>query len=471
MAIKGVFRFGGAILIGRVLQLLAFVALAHELSPAQMGVVGLLTAVFVGFHSLTNFGFDRYIVYADIKSSENIAHCANVIWTLQLIRGLATFLLSGLVAYFINRFSSFEVDIAYFFGIGAALLICNLMNPHVIVYEREGNFDYAARLRGVSATASGLSIMLLIMAWADPWVYVIGQVVNASVYSILTFRYSEVAPIMSFDRQVAVKVFGYCKHLLLMAVVSFAAVQFEVFFVGFMFDSAILGLYFTWARFVQLPREVFLQFSDRILFSRTCKLKREGGDFAKLHLLGLSISIFAIVPFYVYIWFHGDWLISVVAGHEWIEYWWAGKYFTIIGFLYLLSSSVSPFTLSLFPELASKIRTLESIGLIFLITWLGNAYNIEGVLTAALISMVMATIVRIYILYKKVIFSNRASHALLCILAMVLISVPLIAGELIASYDGISLQTNELITLVYCFIYGVGSIVLFKCRAYVTSIL
>ena len=463
MDAKGVLRFGGAVLIGRIIQLVAFGVMAHELSPAQMGVVALMTAIFVGFYSLTNFGFDRYIVYADGKSADEISHTINVIWTLQLIRGAVIVLVTGLVAYCINSFSSFQIDVAYFFGIGAALLIYNLMNPHVVIHEREGNFDYEARLRGISATTSGLSIIFLVLVWADPWVYVIGQIINTAIYALLTFRYSEALPKVSFDNRVVIEVFDYCKHLLLMTVVSFAAVQFENFYVGFMFGPAVLGFYFTWSRFIQLPREVVMQFTDKVLFSGACKLQREGGDFSQLHLIGFTVSLMLVVPFYVFMWNHGAWLIGIVAGSEWVEYWWAGKFFILISFLYLLSSTIGPFTLSCFPKLASRLRTAESLGLVLLMVWMGQEYGVEGVLMAALFSVAVATLFRTYILYRKIITSGRLKHGIYSVLIAALVFLPLLTGEYFLDSAVRDVMPNVALLAFYGIYYlAVGFVILYS---------
>ncbi len=462
MAVSGVFHFGGAVLVGRLMQLGAFATLAHELSPAQMGVVALLTATFIGLYSLTNFGFDRYLIYSDGKSLENMSLAVNVVWSMQLLRGFGVFLLSYLIAFWANSFTSFSVDVLYFLGIGLALLVFNFMNPHVVIYERGGDFNYSARLKGYSTTISGFSTMLLVLTWNDPGAYVVGQVINTSIYTLLTYKYSKTLPRISFDKKVSIEVFSYCKHLLLMATVSFAAVQFENFYIGFIFGPSILGLYFTWARVVQLPREVVLQFIDRILFSQACNLKRESGDFSRLHLIGLTASLMMVAPFYVFVWNHGDWLVGMVAGSAWIEYWWAGKYFIVISFFYLLSSTIGPFTLSCFPKFASRLRAAESLGLVLLMVWLGQVKGVEGVLDAALLSIVIATLFRIYILYRKIIMSDKIMHVIHSLAITALVFVPLLSGEyfLAGSNDDIS-SNYALFSFYFLFYLLVGFVAVF----------
>jgi len=407
---KGVSSLGGAIVIGRILQIIAALILIKQLSPYQMGVVGLLTAVFVGAYSLTNLGFDRYLVHADNEKVET-ASIYNNIWALQIVRGVLVLLACYVLSIAIPAFSDFSRDVGVqLIWIGVALLINNLSNPYIVKFERDGNFNYLAVCRGLSISLSSLFMIVMIQFIADPWVYVAGQLANTSLYTALTYMLAKKKPSIRLSLYIAKDVLAYCKHLLLIAVVSFVVFQFENYYVGFAFGAEALGYYFTWARIILLPREIIAQFVDKILFTKACSSRRNNESIAREHLFLLVISLALLTPFYYFTWHYGAWLISIIAGKEWVEYLWVGKYFIVIGLLQLVALLYSPLVLSMFPKMSSIIRTFEAIMLVFLMIFLGQVYGIEGVLLASTSVAIIACCTRLYITYRYILNDSWSWH-------------------------------------------------------------
>ena len=405
---KGVSSLGGAIIIGRVLQIIAALVLIKQLSPYQMGVVGLLTAVFVGAYSLTNFGFDRYLVHADNEKVERASLYDNI-WTLQIIRGGLVLSACYILSILIPSLSDFSSDISpQLIWIGVALLINNISNPYIVKFERNGNFNYLAICRGLSVSLSSLLMIVMIQFIADPWVYVVGQLANTSLYTSLTYIMSKKKPSIKLDLYITKDIFSYCKHLLMIAVVSFIAFQFENYYVGFAFGVEALGYYFTWGRIIFLPKEIITQFMDKILFTKACSSRRSGVCIAREHLFLLIITLALLTPFYFFTWHYGEWLISIIAGDEWVEYLWVGQFFIIIGLLQLVALMFSPLILSVYPKISSIIRSFEALILVCLMILLGQFYGIEGVLIASVSVTSIACFTRIYISYRY-IFSNTWS--------------------------------------------------------------
>ena len=81
-------------------------------------------------------------------------------------------------------------------------------------------------------------------------------------------------PRLNFEGSRIRAVLHYSKHLVVISVVSFLSAQLQNLYVGAMFGPAMLGLYFTWYRLVQLPREILTQVLDRVFFSKASEMAR-----------------------------------------------------------------------------------------------------------------------------------------------------------------------------------------------------
>jgi O-antigen/teichoic acid export membrane protein len=449
---KGIASFGGAVAAGRILQVVAALMLIKHLTPYQMGVVGLLTAVFVGAYSLTNAGLDRYLVHAEDKDINS--DVVNNIWTLQLIRGFFVFVVCFALSIVIPMLTDFKDEISMqLMGVGAALLIHNVSNPHITRYEREGNFYKLAGCQGASIIVGSLAMIVLIQHYKSPWAYVVGQLVNTATYAALTFFFVTEKPAIGLDGVVIRKILRYCKYLLVISIVSVIAVQFENYYIAFVFGPETLGFYFTWARLVYMPRELIAQVGDKILFTKACVARRENFSLAKEHLVTLSLSIVCIVPLYVAIWCHGEWIISVVAGVEWIHYHWVGKFFVVISFIHLLALLFSPIVLANFPKISSILRSCEVGVLVLLMIWLGERFGIQGVLVASLITIFIAFLVRVVIVYRYVMLERWFWHASRLLAIAVVILGFMIAIEWFWSKSDATMTPENGLVLSYAISY------------------
>lgn len=398
---KGVLRLGGLLTIGRLLQIASALVLIKLLTPSQMGAVGILTAIFIGVYSLSNLGFDRYLIRAD--DADVTPATVNVIWTLQIIRGLFVFIVCLIMAFGVQAVSDFDREIIpQIVIIGLALLVNSMANPEISLFERNNCFKQIGNCRGMSMACGAVVVTITAFATKSPWAYVLGQLTNTLVYVILSFYYSEHRPCLSYNTVIVKKVFKYCKHLFVIAVVSVIATQFENYYIAFAFGAETLGFYFTWARLVYMPRELIAQISDKVVFAKACIAKRTKTGLVKEHLLICLLAVMIILPFYALIWFYGEWFISFVAGDEWVSYHWVGKFFVVISSTWLTALLFSPIVLAHYPEISSILRSVEVFIMITLMLWLGRTYGVKGILIASLTGILVATSVRLYIVYRYV---------------------------------------------------------------------
>ena len=421
--------FGLALISGRVAQAAAFFIMARMLDEANMGLVSVLTIIYAGLFQLTNLGFDRYVVYCTDEDEDSLHSAINAVWSLQLIRTAVILLATAVMAVAFAGSGKFDLGTAHLLAIALAVVLISSISPDLSTHERNGNFSFIARARGYSALVGAATTIGFVLIWPSPWAFVIGQIVTSGIFFVQSFLYSTRLPRVSFSGADLSKVFNYCKHLLLIAVVSFLSAQIQNIYVGAMFSPTVLGVYFTWYRLVNLPRELVMQYATRLQFAKASADYRGGGDIMGPHLRGFAFTIVTLLPFHLFVWFHGDFLITFVAGPTWAPFWWGGQLMAIASMLQAMIQTIGAYTLVHLPHVSGRLRAGEAIATALFMVLLGPRFGLAGILYSVIIVMAIAMMIRVYLWYTHFVTTNRLLHARSMVFVLLVVAAPLLLVE------------------------------------------
>ncbi|MBL3587374.1 oligosaccharide flippase family protein [Rhodovulum sulfidophilum] len=422
---------GVALIAGRAAQATAFFVMARILDEANMGVVSVLTIIYTALFQLTNFGFERYVVYNQSEDEESLTAAINAVWSLQLIRILIILVATAVLSLVLERSEYYDLGFAHLTAIGLAAILMSSISPDLLTHERSGNFAFIARARSYSALIGAAATIGVVLVWATPWAFVVGQILTAAVFMAQSFIYSSRMPQISYSGTDIRKAFKYCKHLLVIAVVSFVSTQVQNIYVGALFSPAVLGVYFTWYRLVNLPRELVTQYATRLLFAKASADSRSGSGLMSSHLRGFAFTVVALLPFHIFVWFHGDFLITFVAGERWASFWWGGQLMAVASILLALSATIGPYNLVYLPHISSTLRTCEAVATTLLMFVFGGPFGLSGVLYSVIAVMAVAMLIRVYLLYTQFVTQKRWDHARAMMLTLVVTAAPLALVEVI----------------------------------------
>lgn len=452
--LKSVGGFGAALMAARLSQAAAFFVMARALGTQDMANVALLTLIYTGLFQLTNMGFERYVVYFKETLPTDLDASVDAVWTMQMVRGVVVLAAVAVVAWFYTQSGQYDLGHAQLFAVGFAVVILSLVNPGLSTFQRSGNFAVVARAKGMSAVLGAVASISIVLVWQTPWAYVIGQLINAASLTTLSFILVDRAPSLSFSLTRWASVFRYCKHLLIIAIVSFAAAHAQNVYVAAALPPATLSLYFVWYRLVSLPGEFITQISSSVLFAQASDDARRGHAIATAHLRGFTFIAVLIVPFHMFVWFHGDVVIRVIVGAEWVEYWWGGKLMVLANLCLVFVGTLGPFMLVHLPHVSSFVRTGEAVATVILVILLGQAYQDWGVLIAVLAVMAATLLIRIVILYACLVREDRWRHALSALTILCIVAAPLFVVEAVVSLIGNLSAQVMLAAIAYALISG-----------------
>ncbi|MDX2465092.1 MAG: oligosaccharide flippase family protein, partial [Porticoccus sp.] len=341
MAIAGVKRLGSSLILVQALQFITFFLMVRYLTIEEMGVVALVAAVYRGLEATTSMGFDKFLLYCDERESQEEVY--SVVWSLQIIRGSCILLIAFVLSETMPSFFEGMHDLSeMILIIGVSFFIMAFKNTWLASYERTKDFSLIAKINTMSSLLKGVVICGYVIVYQSPWSYVVGQFLGSLVVTIASFFILGKRPRLFIDANIVREVFKYSKHLIIISFVSFVASQFEIFYVGLTINAATLGVYFTWYRMSKLPRVLMSNLSGRVLFSKASELRRAGVNVIEnYHRCGFLFSLIMLAPLYVFLFFHGEFLLSILSGDKYDGTQWLGKYVILINFFFLLSMSIA----------------------------------------------------------------------------------------------------------------------------------
>lgn len=454
--VKGATALGVAILSSRVLQLVSLTVLARSLPESEMGAAVFLMILYTALFQLTNFGLEKYIIYFKELKDGTLFDALDTVWTLQIIRAIFILVIAGMVLTLVPYVEKYQVSNAQIFLTVLAVVLISLCSPDLSRQEREGNFKNVSKTKAYSGIVGGLVAILL--AWISPssWAVVVSQIVTSIIFLLLSFLYSSRISRFLFSYDNIWNVIKYSKHLLIISVVSYVAAQGQNLYVATLFDPKILAIYYMWYRFINIPRELVMQYSTKLLFSNASYKKNANLLVAKSHLQGFILTSIVLVPFHVYMFFHGDFIMETFAGLRYADFHYQGQIMLLTSLLLTFSSTISPFNLVFVPHITSTLRTIEALliaGLIYLFIDLSNP-DILVILYSILIVTIIAFGLRVYTLYRFIITKDRISHLRQALNLLIYIFVFLGIIEILASLTHLSHSQQAAVLSLYLFLNG-----------------
>ena len=406
----GIGLYGFSVILSRLFQATSFIFLARNLSNEEMGQVAILAVIYIGVSQVGSLGFEQFLIRSSTTSEQDLTGLANATWGLQLFRAIVIVFLSITIFTLSRPYLTVEIS-----WLAMAITCCGaaflgLVNPWLAMQERKGSFSVVSSVNAGAVFLGSTVTLILIAVHPSLWAYVCGQVMRSFAAVSLSFLLVKRLPRPAINPKVFKQIWGYSRHILVIAIVSFVATQSQIFYVGEMFGAAILGIFYTWQRFTNLPTEVLTQIQNRIMFAKVSEHVRQDIFLEKIHLIVLGLSTIILSPFFILLFWHGDQIVANVINAELSNSWWIGKWCVLNASLFALCGTLSPFCLVLAPKFIANARLIEaSIGLSMLII-LGHQYELAGVLAAMTIELAIAISARLYLSYSTIFKVRQLSH-------------------------------------------------------------
>ena len=298
-----IIRFGSNLILTRLLL------------PELFGLIGLAYVFIIGINLFSDIGLGPSIIQ---NKRGNDPQFLNTAWTLQIIRSFLVWICLIIITK----------PVASFYGDDRLLWLIPVIGINSLI----GGFNSTATsslnremaVKKVVIFELGLQIVsttvMIVWAWFDPsiWAIVAGGFTNTLVELVWShFLIPGKSNRFAWDKEAAKEIFSYGKWIFLSTALFFLCSQADRLILGKIFTLTMLGIYGIAFSLGDMPRQVIIAISSRVIFpsiSLLAKLPREELrakilNNRKLILIPLAVGLAIFVTF-------GDQLILILYRKE-----------------------------------------------------------------------------------------------------------------------------------------------------------
>jgi O-antigen/teichoic acid export membrane protein len=305
-------------------QVVATVVLARLLTPADFGVVTMVTTFSL---LIMSFGLNGYT--EAVLQRDDIDHllASNLFW-INLGVGFVATLGFAAAGSLLARFYGDPRVAHVAVGMSLTIFISSISVVHIALLKRALRFSVTSANDIVaSAVSVSASILLAWMGWGY-WALVTGAVARLLMQSIGAWYLCRWIPSLPRGRKGTASVVWFAMHVYGRYSVNYFARNADNLLVGWRFGPGSLGFYKKAYDLFLLPANQLLAPVSEVVLSTLSRLDRNSQQYRRYFLNGLSILAFVGMGAGAVLTLVGKDLIRLLLGHKWDT---AGQIFTFFG--------------------------------------------------------------------------------------------------------------------------------------------
>ncbi|MBI4783379.1 MAG: oligosaccharide flippase family protein [Oscillatoriophycideae cyanobacterium NC_groundwater_1537_Pr4_S-0.65um_50_18] len=326
---------------GQILRFGSNLVLTRLLFPDLFGLMSLVYVFIAGLHLFSDLGIHTSVVQNKRGDEPSFLNTA---WTLQVIRGAGLWILCLVLAVPVSRLYNepqllwllpivgFNTIIAGFNSTSLFTLNRHLSIKQLAIFEFSGQF---------------ISILvMLIWAWFSPtiWSLVVGGL-TSSLFQMLWSHKLNSGKVNRFawDKSSIHEIVSFGKWIFISTALSFLASQADRLILGKLFTLELLGIYGVAFTLSDIPRQIVLAISGKVIFPTYSKLiELPRAEFlSKIQrsrgyiLIALAIVLSVIVSF-------GDLLVATLYDSRYAAARWMLPFLALGTWPIMLTQTIDP---------------------------------------------------------------------------------------------------------------------------------
>jgi O-antigen/teichoic acid export membrane protein len=385
-----------------VLNLGRSVVLARLLTPEIFGLMALAMVVVRAIESFTRPGISQAL----IARREEFHTAAGTAFSMLVARGVLLSVLICAAAPFIARFYESDELAPMLMVMSAVFLIGSLGNINLIARQKELDFRSQTLLQ--QATNICGTIVTICLAWwlRSVWALVIGQVVQVSLNTLLSYYFFKERTGFAFDRAVARDLFSYGKFITGSSLITYIAAELDSAVIGKLLGASELGYYTLAATIGSLVTLNITRMAASLVMPAYSKLQTDPAAVRAMYLRVLSLVMLVVMPASIGLIVTADPLIHVVYGEKWLPAVVPLQMIAVFGiFRCLLSFSGYMFEGIGQPKVAFQLGFLRLVAVASLIVPLINEWGILGAAVTVTIGGIVQSMTGLVFLRRFVAIS------------------------------------------------------------------
>ncbi len=367
------------------------ILLTRLIEPKDFGILAISTSILTFFNILKDYGVSQTLINIDILNNEKIQsfQTFNLLITLFLVT------LISLIGFPVSLIFSNNAYVTIFFILSVAFFFQSIQTVNLTLLIRESKFAYLSFIE-ITSSIIGLLVSVILAYSGYGYKSILYSVFIANVVSfLLIFFKLNFLFKFKFDKTIIkselANTFIYFKYNLY----NFTIQNFDIFLIGRVYGSEILGLYSRSLALTQYGTQGFRRPLQTLFLSRISKTKdsiESTLNSYKLFLVLLSVSV---LPFFFILIFYSKQILFFLFGQKWMIANDSLIYYSISALILTLTTPFVVLLQVLYVKKISKIYffiTLFYVLVLFISTFMDFSFFLK-------ISVILSTLHLCFLLF------------------------------------------------------------------------
>ena len=297
--------------------------LARLLSPADFGVIGILTI----FISLSKKITDGGLAASLIRTKDVTERDFSTVFYFNLIASLLLYLSLFVASPFIADFFKIELIENLLRVYGIIIILSAFTITQSIKLNKELNFKTQFRILLPSLILSGICGISAAYYGLGVWSLVVKEIVFSISASVQLWLYSQWKPLFVFDKDCFKKHFNFGYKLVLTDLISQVFNDSYKAIIGKIFSITQLGFFTRAKSMEELPNQIVFNTINRVLFPMLSQVQNDHNRLKHVYSQIIKLVTFLVTPFLMLLYLIADPLFIFLLTDKWSP---AVPYFKIL---------------------------------------------------------------------------------------------------------------------------------------------
>ncbi len=404
-ALKGTYFIVAFYGLGMGLRFVSSIILTRLFAPELFGLMTLLTTIIVGLNLFSHIGFEDNVIQNSRGDDEPFI---NTTWTVQVLRGIALWLVMAIVAWPVASF--YDPRLLWLLPVvGFGSVISGFSSPSLFSLSRHLG---VGRLSLLELTCQFV-LYGVAVGWAyfdrTIWALVVARLAAELVRTLLSYRIVKdgVRPRFVLEHEAVRSLFTFGRWILIGTALTFLANQSDRLMLPKLLPKStafqVLGVYGIAFTLSDVPRQIIAMFSSKVGFPFIAKFAHRARPEFRKALLKYRMMVLAVgavlLTFTICV---GDVFVLHVYKRPYHAAAWMIAIFGLGLWHTLLYSTISPAIMSLQKAHYNALANLLYLVALLVLLPLGYSYfGIVGAVAAVAVSDLPMYIVNVYASYRQ----------------------------------------------------------------------
>jgi O-antigen/teichoic acid export membrane protein len=312
--IKG-FQWSFVDKFGRIgVQFVIGIILARLLSPADFGLVGMITLFIVIGESLINSGFGQALIQK--KDADNIDF--STVFYFNIFASFLIYVIIFFISPFIAKFYH-EPQLILLTKVICLSFVINAFGLiHTDYFIKKLDFKTPALVGLISVIFSGTVSIVMAYKGFGVWALVANTVLRSLIGTILYWKISLWKPMLKFSVDSLNRLFSYGSKILVAGLIESFFGNIYYLIIGRFFSAQSLGYYTRAVSFMDLPVNTIISLVQNVTYSVFSSIQDDNSKIISGYTKLIRSLIALVLPLLVFVFITSDPLIHIVLGDKWM---------------------------------------------------------------------------------------------------------------------------------------------------------